>query len=106
LKFTPLHWQRKPLEKLKEGLTPDVLLTDIIMPEMNGFEMLSEIIKENLCKDCLKIVFSNKSEQADIDQGNQLGVAGYIVKANSTPAEVITQVKDILEKKAPKKITN
>jgi len=94
------------IKKLKEGLTPDVLLTDIIMPEMDGFEMLTEIIKENLCKNCIKVVLSNKSEQADIDEGNQLGVAGYIVKANSTPAEVISQVKDILEKKAPKTITN
>jgi CheY-like chemotaxis protein len=97
---------REAIEKLKRGLLPDVLLMDIIMPEMNGFEMLAEINKENLCKDCLKIVLSNKSEQRDIDEGNQLGVAGYIVKANSTPAEVISQVKDILEKKLVKKITS
>lgn len=87
------------IEKLKGGLLPDIMLMDIIMPEMNGFEMLEEINKENLCPNCLKIVLSNKSEQSDIDEGNRLGVAGYIVKANSTPAEVIDQVKSILEKK-------
>jgi CheY-like chemotaxis protein len=94
------------LEKLKNGLSPDVMLMDIIMPEMNGFEMLEEINKQNLCPDCTKIVLSNKSQQSDIDEGTRLGVSGYIVKANSTPAEVITQVAKILEKKAIKAIAN
>jgi two-component system chemotaxis response regulator CheY len=87
------------LEKLKGGLGPDVMLMDIIMPEMDGFEMLAQINRQNLCPNCVKIVLSNKSQQSDIDEGNQLGVAGYIVKANSTPAEVINQVVKILEKK-------
>lgn len=87
------------IEKLKGGLAPDIILTDVIMPEMDGFEMLEKINQENLSPKSIKIVLSNKSEQADIDRGNGLGVSGYIVKANSTPAEVITQVLDILAKK-------
>jgi CheY-like chemotaxis protein len=94
------------IEKLKGGLTPDVMLMDIIMPEMNGFEMLTQINKENLCVNCIKIVLSNKSQQSDIDEGNRLGVSGYIVKANSTPTEVISQVVKILEEKAVKTITS
>jgi CheY-like chemotaxis protein len=94
------------LEKLKGGLLPDILLMDIIMPEMNGFEMLAEINKNNLCANCLKIVLSNKSQQSDIDEGKRLGVSGYIVKANSTPAEVIDQVVKILEEKSEKTITS
>ena len=87
------------IEKMKGGLSPDVMLMDIIMPEMNGFEMLEKINTENLCLKCIKIVLSNKSEQKDVDEGNRLGVAGYIVKANSTPVEVIDQVIKILENK-------
>ena len=87
------------IEKLKKGLAPDVMLMDIIMPEMNGFEMLEQINKENLCPNGLKIFLSNKSEQADIEEGKRLGAVGYIVKANSTPTEVIEQVIKILEKK-------
>lgn len=86
------------LEKLKGGLVPDVILMDIIMPEMNGFEMLTQINTQKLCPSCIKIILSNKSEQKDIDEGNRLGVAGYIVKASSTPTEVIDQVVKILEK--------
>ena len=88
------------IEKLHGGLSPDVMLMDIIMPEMDGFEMLQKIQAEKLCLNCLNIVLSNKSEQSDIDQGSKLGVAGYIVKANSTPVEVINQVISILGKKS------
>jgi CheY-like chemotaxis protein len=92
------------LEKIKGGLKPNVILLDIIMPEMDGFEMLERINKENLCAEATKIVLSNKSEQADIDRGKSLGVEGYIVKANSTPAEVIDEVVGILAKKEPKPV--
>ena len=88
------------IEKMRGGLKPDVMLMDIIMPEMDGFEMLAKINEEKLCPNCMRIVLSNKSQQSDIDEGNKLGVSGYIVKANSTPLEVINQVIDILRKKA------
>ena len=86
------------IEKLEGGLKPDVILLDIIMPEMDGFEMLAKINENNLSPNSIKIILSNKSEQADIDQGNSLGVSGYIVKASSTPLEVINQVISILKK--------
>ncbi len=87
------------LEKLQSGLKPDIILTDIIMPEMNGFEMLEKINAEKLSVDSAKIILSNKGQKEDVDHGRELGVDGYIVKANSTPAEVITQVLEILSKK-------
>lgn len=86
------------IEKLKGGLDPVVMLVDIIMPGMNGFEMLEQINLDKLSPNSLKIILSNKSEQSDIDRGNSLGVAGYIIKSNSTPTEVIDQVVSILEK--------
>ena len=87
------------VEKLKGGLRPQLILLDVIMPEMDGFAMLEKINTEKLSPDSIKIILSNKSQQADIDRGNSLGVSGYIVKANSTPVEVINQVATILEKK-------
>ena len=91
------------VEKLKEGLEPEVILSDIMMPEMDGFEMLEKINNDKLAVNAIKLVLSNKNQQADIDRGNALGVAGYIVKASSTPMEVITQVQDVLSAEMLKK---
>ena len=86
------------LAKLKEGINPDIILMDITMPGMDGFEVLENINNNNLSPNSIKIILSNKSQQADIDRGTKLGVAGYIIKANSTPTEVINEVVEILEK--------
>ncbi len=85
------------LEKLRAGLRPDVILLDLTMPIIDGFEVLESINKESLSPDSTRIILSNKSQQEDIDRANGLGVSGYIVKANSTPTEVISQVVKILE---------
>ena len=87
------------VEKLKAGLAPDIILMDLIMPEMDGFEMLEKINADKLSPDSVKIVLSNKSQQADIERATALGAAGYIVKASSTPVEVVEQVIGILNKK-------
>lgn len=87
------------IEKLKGGLKPNVILLDIIMPEMDGFEMLDEINKEKLSEDSVKIILSNKGQQEDIERGMKLGAAGYIIKVNSTPVEVIDKVMKILSDK-------
>ena len=85
------------IEKLKGGLIPDIILMDIIMPGMDGFEMLKKINEEKLSEKSVKIILSNKGQKSDIEEGISLGASGYIVKANSTPAEVITQVLKIFE---------
>ncbi len=87
------------IQKLKDGLDPDVILMDILMPNMDGFEMLTKINQDNLSPNSVKIVLTNKNQQSDFDLGKSLGVSGYIVKANSTPQEVINQVTEILSKK-------
>ena len=87
------------LEKLKGNLKPDVILIDIIMPQMDGFEVLEKIKTDKLCADAVCIILSNKKDQSDIDRGNALGVAGYIIKANYTPVEVINRVIEILNEK-------
>lgn len=87
------------IEKLKGGLNPDIIMMDIIMPEMDGFEMLEKMNADKISVNSVKIILSNNSQQSDVDRGNSLGVSGYIVKANSTPAEVVAQVLNILKNK-------
>jgi CheY-like chemotaxis protein len=90
---------KEAIEKLKEGLKPDIILMDIIMPEMDGFEMFEKINTEKLSPNSAKIILSNKGQQEDIDRGKELGASGYIIKVNSTPVEVIDKVMTILKDK-------
>ncbi|MBI2120070.1 MAG: response regulator [Parcubacteria group bacterium] len=85
------------LAKLEEGLQPDILLTDIVMPVMDGFEFLAEIKKRHLAPGAVIIVLSNLGQKEDINKGVSLGASGYIVKATSTPTEVVKKVLEIVE---------
>jgi PleD family two-component response regulator len=78
--------------KLKEGFKPDALIVDIVMPGMDGFELLKKVREENLAKEAALIVLTNQGQTADIDRARELGVVGYIVKASTIPSEVLTEV--------------
>jgi CheY-like chemotaxis protein len=85
------------IEKLKGGLVPAVMLLDVVMPAVDGFELLEQINAEKLIPDTIKIYLSNLGQEADVARGKSLGAAGYIVKANSTPSEVVTKVLEIMK---------
>lgn len=87
------------LEKLKGGFTPDVMLLDIVMPVMDGFELMEKMKVENIAPLAIRIILSNRGQPADIARGQALGAAGYIVKASSTPSEVIEKVRAIINTK-------
>jgi len=88
------------LEKLRSGsYLPDIILLDIVMPVVDGFEFLEKMRSENLAPNSQHIVLSNRGQESDIKRAKELGAVGYIVKASTTPAEVITQVSDIIAKK-------
>ena len=87
------------LEKLRGGFIPDILVTDIVMPVVDGFEMLEKMKQENLAQTSVKVILSNRGQESDIKRGAELGVSGYIVKASTTPSEVVAQVTQIAEKK-------
>lgn len=86
------------LKKLRGGLVPDICLFDVVMPSIDGFEMLEMINKESLIPKTIKIFLSNLGQEQDIARGKSLGAASYIVKANSTPSEVVAEVNKVLEK--------
>ncbi len=87
------------LQKLKEITSLDILLTDIVMPIMDGFELLQKINEENLIPNTVKIIISNLGQTEDIEKGKALGVSGYIVKANATPSEVVSKVVSLTQSK-------
>lgn len=85
------------LTKLREGITPAVMLLDVVMPTTDGFELLETINSEGLIPKTIKIYLSNLGQDQDIERGKSLGAASYIVKANSTPSEVLTRVEEVMK---------
>ncbi|OHA54319.1 MAG: hypothetical protein A2Z62_01180 [Candidatus Terrybacteria bacterium RIFCSPLOWO2_02_42_20] len=85
------------LNKIKEGIYPEVVLLDVVMPGMDGFELLEIIRKEKLIPTSKIIILSNLSQKEHLDKGTNLGVADYVVKAYFTPSEVVKKVNTVLQ---------
>jgi DNA-binding response OmpR family regulator len=86
------------LDELRTKPAPDALLLDIVMPEIDGFEVLETIKKENLAPTMKTIVLSNQGQESDIERAKQLGAVGYIIKASAIPSEVYSETIAIIEK--------
>ncbi len=85
------------LDKLRKGFVPQIILLDVVMPAMSGFDLLETIKKENLAKGAAIIMLSNQGAQEDIDKAMKLGAAGYIIKASSIPSEVLQKALSIAD---------
>lgn len=83
------------LASLRGGDKPQILVTDIMMPGIDGFELLEAVKAEGLAPGAAIVVLSNLGEDEDIDKAVKLGALGYIVKATSTPSEVAARVSEV-----------
>lgn len=86
------------LQKVKEE-NPDILMLDIVMPNVDGFELLRLLKQEQATKNIPVVILSNLGEQEDVERGFKLGALMYIIKAHYTPTEVVAKVKSILNSK-------
>ncbi len=83
------------LSKLRNGATPKIILLDIIMPGIDGLELLKTIRKEKLSPNSIVIMLTNESDSSQINKAKELGIKGYIIKATSIPTEVVDKVLEI-----------
>lgn len=83
------------LALLRDGKKPDILMLDIIMPAMDGIELLETIRKEKLAESSIVIMLTNESDKEKIQEAKKLGIKGYIVKATSIPSEVVDETLKI-----------
>lgn len=82
--------------KLAETIHPDIVLLDVMMPDMPGDQMLAQMRQTDWGKSIKVVILTNRSEQEVSEAVRNLGVSAVIVKANMTPRQVAELVKQQL----------
>ena len=83
---------KQGLKKIREEL-PDLVLLDILMPKMSGFEVMEEMNKDAKIKKIPVIVISNSGQPLEIDRIRGLGAKDWLIKTQFNPQEVVEKVK-------------
>jgi two-component system alkaline phosphatase synthesis response regulator PhoP len=84
------------LARIKED-KPDLILLDIVMPKIGGFEVIEELHKDEELKNIPIIIISNSGQPVELDRAKELGVRDWLIKTDFDPQEVISKVKKQLE---------
>ncbi len=84
------------LKKIKEE-KPDLVLLDLILPGIDGFEVLAKVKDDPALASIPVIILSNLGQREDVEKGMKLGAVDYLVKAHFTPNEIIEKVKTALK---------
>lgn len=85
------------LSHIKE-FNPDLILLDIVIPKMDGFEVLRQIRENPANKGIKVIVLSNLGQQSEVERGMSLGADDYFIKAHFTPSEIVHRINKFFEK--------
>lgn len=86
---------KKCLDRLRDGFEPDIILSDLVMPGIDGWGFIKELRDKGLSSKSTIIVLSNQNQQEDVEKKKQYDVDGYIIKALTTPSEVVEKVENI-----------
>jgi CheY-like chemotaxis protein len=84
----------KMLKEMKPK--PDLILLDIIMPKLGGFEVMEEMKKDKELQDIPVIIISNSGQPVELERAKNLGAKDWVIKTDFDPQEVIIKVKKIL----------
>ncbi len=82
----------------EEGVTqlrqrkPDIVLLDIAMPKMNGFEVMEDMQKDEELSSIPVIVISNSGQPVELNRAEELGATDWVIKADFDPQEIIEKV--------------
>jgi DNA-binding response OmpR family regulator len=86
------------MKKLEEEKTkPDLMLLDIVMPYMDGLEVLRKIKNNDKLKDIPVILLTNLSQKEKVDEGLFLGANDYLIKSHFTPSEVLEKINSYIK---------
>ena len=79
-------------KKMEEGAA-DLILLDIVLPNIDGWEILRKIKQDEKYKNIKVIILSNLGQKEDMDRGIKLGAEKYLVKSEHSPSEVVDEAK-------------
>lgn len=88
---------RQGVDKVKDFM-PDIILCDILMPELDGFEVIKILKEDEQTKNIPILIMSNLGQEDHIQKGMQMGAIGYIVKSQYTPSKVVEKIKEVVGK--------
>jgi len=80
------------MEKMKEA-RPDLILLDIVMPRMGGFEVMEEMRKDEDLRAIPVVVISNSGQPVELDRAKRMGARDWLIKTEFDPKEVVNKVK-------------
>jgi len=83
--------------KLAKESKPNLILLDLILPKIDGFEILAELKKDESTKEIPVIILTNLESSQDIEKALVLGAKTYLVKANYDLKDVIQKVKENIQ---------
>jgi len=86
----------KGIKSIKDE-KPDLVLLDLILPGMDGFEVLTKIKEDAGIAQIPVIILSNLGQKDDIEKGLKMGAVDYLIKAHFTPGEIIDKIKVVLK---------
>ena len=84
---------REAIDKLESGVHPDLILLDIVMPYMDGFDVFEAINRREEWKGIPIVLLTNLSQKEDVDRGITLGAKDFLIKSHFTPTEVLAKVQ-------------
>jgi CheY-like chemotaxis protein len=86
----------KAVQAEVENYQPEMVLLDIVLPDMDGYEILEALSKKTTTRSVPVYVFSNLSAKEDVERATSLGAKGFITKSSFTPSQLVEEVKKIL----------
>lgn len=82
--------------KIIKDKHPDFILLDLVLPSMDGFDVLKTIKKDAKTKSIPVVLLTNLGERKDVETGLKLGANDYLIKAHFTPSEVIEKIQNLI----------
>jgi len=83
--------------KMAQKELPNLILLDVLMPKLDGFEALKRLKADPTTKDIPVIMLTNLGQKEDIEKGIEDGAVDYLIKAHFVPAEAVAKIKKVLK---------